>query len=186
MTQLTVRVLGEIVCHEAIIREAYKDSKGIWTWGVGVTNASGHSVERYKDNPQSLEKCLAVFGWLLKTKYLPDVLAAFHETVLTEEQLGAALSFHYNTGAIRRASWVQSVRHGDMAEARIEIMEWDRPPEIVGRRKKERDLFFDGVWSGEGMATEFSVRKPSYAPNWRSARKVDISAALAAIAEGEL
>jgi lysozyme len=44
----------------------------------GITQASGHAVfPRYKDNPQPLERCLAVFLWLLRTKYLPAVLAAF-------------------------------------------------------------------------------------------------------------
>ena len=62
MTALTVKILGEIVSHEAIIREAYKDSKGIWTWSVGITSASGHGVERYKDSPQPLDKCLLAYS----------------------------------------------------------------------------------------------------------------------------
>lgn len=33
------------------MREWYKDSKGIGTWGIGVTNASGQAVNRYKDDP---------------------------------------------------------------------------------------------------------------------------------------
>ena len=52
---ITVKIAQEIVSHEAIVREAYKDSVGVWTWSVGITNASGHKVfPRYKDNPQSL------------------------------------------------------------------------------------------------------------------------------------
>ena len=67
-SDITERVALELIQHEAIVQEAYKDSKGIWTWGVGVTSASGHSVERYKDNPQPLAKCLAVEVWLLREK----------------------------------------------------------------------------------------------------------------------
>ena len=33
---LTRRTLLELVYHEGIVLEAYKDSKGIWTWGIGV------------------------------------------------------------------------------------------------------------------------------------------------------
>lgn len=175
---LTVRILQEIVEHEAIILEAYKDSKGIWTWGVGVTSASGHSVERYKDNPQTLEHVLEIYAWLLRTKYLPDVLKAFGGQPLTESQLAAALSFHYNTGAIKRASWVKSWLSGEIADARVEFMEWRKPAEIVERRAKERDLFFDGQWTGNGEATVFQVRKPSYAPKWGSAKQIDITQAL--------
>ena len=37
----------EVASHEAIIRQTYKDSVGVLTWDVGMTNATGHTVERY-------------------------------------------------------------------------------------------------------------------------------------------
>ena len=49
-------VAMEVAGHEAIIRQAYKDSKGIWTWSVGLTSATGHVVERYIGKPQSLDR----------------------------------------------------------------------------------------------------------------------------------
>lgn len=176
---LTPRVALELICHEAIVLEAYKDSVGVLTWSIGITSRSGHSVERYKDHPQSIEHCLEVYLWLLREKYIPDVVRAFAGFVLTEAQFAAALSFHYNTGAIGKASWVAKVKAGDRAGASRAIMEWKKPPEIVGRRTKERDLFFNGKWSQDGKVTIYDVRKPSYTPNWRSARRVDISADLA-------
>lgn len=181
-TGITPRILGEIVSHEAIVPEAYKDSVGVWTWGVGVTTASGHAVDRYKDNPQAIGKCLEVYAWLLREKYLPDVLAAFKGRELSEAQLCAALSFHYNTGAIKHADWVTSWLEGKPTTAMNEIMNWRSPPEILERRGKERDLFFHGRWSGDGKATVFDVRKPSYSPNWGSARRVDITAELETLA----
>ena len=57
---VTLRMACEVIGHEAIVQEAYKDSKGIWTWGIGVTSASGHSVERYRDNPQPIERCIEI------------------------------------------------------------------------------------------------------------------------------
>lgn len=176
---LTARVALELVGHEAIVQEAYRDSKGIWTWGIGVTDKSGHSVARYKDNPQSIAHVLAVYVWLLRTNYVPDVLKAFDGFPLTEAQFAAALSFHYNTGAILRASWVSKVRAGDREAARRSFMEWRNPPEIVQRRQAECDLFFDGKWSQDGKATVYPVRKPSYTPNWGAAKRVDISADMA-------
>ena len=147
----------------------------MWTWGVGVTSASGHGVERYKDNPQTIERVLEIFGWLVQHKYLPAVLKAFKGRELTEEQLAAAVSFHYNTGAIGRASWVKSWLAGNVNTASRQFLEWRRPPEILGRRTKERDLFFTGKWSSDGKATVLQVRKPSYAPSWKSAKRVDIT-----------
>jgi hypothetical protein len=34
-------------------------------------------------------------------------------------------------------------------------MNWRKPPEIVPRREKERDLFFSGRYSGDGMVTVY-------------------------------
>lgn len=182
VTRPTERIMLEIVEHEAIVCEAYKDSAGVLTWGVGVTDASGHHVERYKDNPVSIQRCLEVYEWLIRTKYLPSVLRAFEGYPLTEAELGAALSFHWNTGGIGRADWVKSVKAGKMDQARREMLNWVSPREIIGRRKAERALFFDGAWSSDGLVTLYQrVRKPSYAPDWGSAKQVDIRPALAEV-----
>jgi lysozyme len=173
---LTARVALEIIGHEAIVQEAYKDSEGVWTWGIGVTNASGHEVyPRYKDNPQPIAKCIEIYLWLLRTKYIPDVEKAFAGCKLTEAQFAAALSFHYNTGAIKKADWVIRFRAGDIAAARTEFMNWRKPAAIIPRRAAERDLFFDGKWSQDGAATVYPVKKPSYTPDWSHAHRADVS-----------
>lgn len=171
---ITARGAAEIVGHEAIVQEAYKDSVGVWTWGIGVTSASGHDVDRYRDNPQPIARCLEIYVWLLREKYAPAVREAFAGIALTEAQFHAALSFHYNTGAIGRAGWVKLFRAGQVEQARAAFMEWRKPPEIVTRRQAECDLFFDGEWSGDGRATVYPVRKPSYAPGWGGATRVDV------------
>lgn len=182
MSAITYRVAGEIIGHEGLVREAYKDSTGVWTWSIGVTNASGHQVyPRYKDNPQSIRRCLEVFVWLLETRYAPAVRAAFAPYELTEAQFAAALSFHYNTGAIGKADWVRLRLAGDKAGARAAFMNWRRPAEIIPRREAERDLFFDGKWTWDGLATVYPVRKPAYTPAWGKAEKVDVSADLRAL-----
>lgn len=177
---LTLRMLIEILHHESIVLEAYKDSKGVWTWGAGVTSASGHGVERYKDNPQTLEHALAVYVWLLRERYLPAVRRAFKGRALTEAQLTAALSFHWNSGAIERADWVELFLAGNMTDARLRFMDWKRPPEIIPRREAERDLFFGSKWVGDGKTTIWPVRKPSYAPNWAKPQRIDVRDAVAA------
>jgi len=185
MSDITAKTALELVAHEAIVREAYKDSVGVWTWSVGVTTASGHDVfRRYKDNPQSMRRCLEVFEWLLRTKYAPAVKRAFTGHKLSEAQFAAALSFHYNTGGIARASWVNEFKNDEISAARASFMNWKKPPEIIPRRKKERDLFFDGIWSSDGTVTEYSVRKPSYQPDFRNPKKVDIGDILDDLLDG--
>lgn len=164
MRTLTPRIVGEILQHEGLAREAYRDSVGVWTWSVGITDASGHRVGRYRDNPQPLERCLQVFVWLLATRYLPAVNAAFGAFEPAEHQLAAALSFHYNTGAIARATWLKRFLAGDTKAARAAILDWRRPPEILPRRRRERDLFFEGKWCGDGSMAVYEVSKPGYHP----------------------
>jgi lysozyme len=173
-TGLTSRGAAELVGHEAIVLEAYKDSGGIWTWGIGVTDASGHKVERYIDHPQSVIFCLQIFIWLLQTKYIPDVLKAFEGYKLSENQFAAALSFHYNTGGILHASWVPLWKGGQEAAARASFMGWNHPLSITDRRKEECILFFDGIWSGDGKANLYPVLKPSYQPDFHHSTRVDV------------
>src|SRR6218665_367642 len=145
--KIDYQVALEVASHEAIVREAYKDIKGIWTWSIGLTNASGHNVERYIKNPQTLQHCLAVYVWALE-KYAADVREAFTRP-LTQAQFAAALSFHYNTGAIKKATWVKSFNAGKIDAAKKEIMNYKTPAAIIPRRQKEQALFFDGVWSNK-------------------------------------
>lgn len=172
--RLTARVAMEIIGHESIVREAYKDSEGIWTWGIGVTNASGHHVNRYKDNPQTIARCIEIYLWLLRTQYIPDVLKAFEGYAISEGQFAAALSFHYNTGAIATADWVDDWKSGKTDLARTSIMNWRSPHAIIPRREKERNLFFDGEWASDGLATIYPVKKPSYRPDFAHPERVDI------------
>lgn len=173
-TRLSTRGLLELISHEAIVLEAYKDSKGIWTWGIGVTDVSGHSVGRYKDNPQTVQKCLEIFLWLLNKKYLPETLAAFQGRALTEEQLAAAVSFHWNTGAIGRATWVKDWLAGDIQKARAGFMQWRIPAEIKKRREKEFDLFFGGMWSNDGKSNVIPVNRKTYAPIFSQTVRIDV------------
>jgi len=171
---LNVRILAETVEHEAIVQESYKDSVGVWTWAIGLTAAAGVDVTRYKDKPASIEECLRAFVARVRAQYLPDVLAAFGDRALTEAQLAAALSFHYNTGAIKRADWVKLWLAGRVTEARTAFMNWRSPASIILRREKERDLFFDGKWTQTGFATVYPVSKPSYQPAFGKGKRIDI------------
>lgn len=181
--EITERVALELIGHEAIVREAYKDSERVWTWGIGVTNASGHQVHpRYKDNPQTIARCIEIYVWLCRTKYGPEVVKAFAGHPLTEAQFAAALSFHYNTGAIQRTDLVGLIKTGKMVEARkFWTTHYLNGGDLQKRRNAEAALFFDGKWSSDGKATVYEVNKPSYAPRWSSAKRVDIQADLKAV-----
>lgn len=170
---ITPRIAMEIIGHEAIVRQAYKDSVGKWTWSVGLTNATGHRVTRYINKPATLERCLEVYVWALNN-YANDVREVFAGFPLTEYQFGAAVSFHWNTGRIRRASWVKHLKEGRMDRVEDAFMEWKRPPEIVGRRRKECNLLLRGEWDGDGTAIEYTRVRKSYVPDWSSGVTVEV------------
>ena len=178
--KVTAQVALEVASHEALIRQAYKDSVGVWTWSIGITSASGHEVERYIDNPQTLERCLEIYVWALE-KYAKAVRVAFEGHELTEEQFAAALSFHYNTGGINRASWVKHWKAGRMAQARRTFMAWRKPAEIIPRRQAECDLFFDGTWSNKGTIPEYTRVNSKHGPVWSSRVEVEACEALEAL-----
>ncbi|NVD44378.1 lysozyme [Qipengyuania atrilutea] len=172
---LTLKVCQELIEHEGIVLEAYRDSEGIWTWGIGVTDRSGHLVGRYKDKPADLSRVFEIFIWLLQNVYVPPVLKEFEGFPLTEEQFAAALSFNYNTGAIRSATWPDLWKAGQIDAARASFMDWRKPAAVIERREKEAALFFDGKWSQDGKASVIPVRKPSYVPDFAKAQQIDIT-----------
>lgn len=182
MIKVDYDIALEVASHEAIIRQAYRDSVSIWTWSVGITSKSGHNVERYIGKPQTLEHCLAVYVWALE-KYADDVRAAFKGYSLTKPQFAAALSFHFNTGAIRTATWVKNVRAGDMAAAERSLKAWNKAggkvsQGLVTRRAKEADLFFRGKWSNNGTMTEYTRLTSKSTPDWSSAKMINVREAL--------
>lgn len=169
---------------EGLVLEWYLDTEKVGTWALGVTDKSGHLVGRYKDKPTTIERALEVSIWLMRTKYLPSVVKAFAGHTLLEHELAAALSFHYNTGAITTTSWVKMFLAGDKKGAR-EFLEThytnDRTNDginngvLTTRRFDEADLFFDAEWPADlGKVAIFQVSKPKYVP-FRG-RTVDITA----------
>lgn len=162
--KLTPKIVAAVAHEEGLVLEAYKDSVGIWTAFLGVTNASGHQVyPRYLDKPVSVERALEVSVWLLENKYLPAVRRAFAGRSLKENEIAGALTFHWNTGAIEKASWVKSYLAGDMADARKRYLDWNKPASIIPRRKRDAALFFDDVWPDLRVPI-WNVAKPSYKP----------------------
>ena len=164
MSQLTPKAVAFITGVEGLILEAYKDSKGIWTWSNGIAETSGYDVLQFKDKPSDIEFALREGIKFMEKKYLPAVLRAFGDHPLTDNQLAAAISFHWNTGAIASATWVKDFLKGNVNTARSNFMAWRKPAAIIGRRTTECELFFDAKWPSSLNATIWSVAKPSYKP----------------------
>lgn len=161
---LTPRAVAYPLSEEGVVLEAYRDSVGVWTWAGGIATTSGFNVMQYKDKPASLDTALRATVDYMRTRYLPAAAKAFAGHDLTEAQLAAALSFHWNTGAILTAQWVKDFVAGKSASARANIMQWSSHGALIARRTREQKLFFDGVWPPLAVPV-YGVAKPSYHPS---------------------
>lgn len=174
---LSERGAIEIVSHEAIVLTPYYDSVGVLTWGVGHTAAAGEPLPSSMWGKQAtVADALRVFRKDAE-RYAARVRAAFTRP-LTQEQFDAAVSFDFNTGAIHRATWVKKFNAGDIAGARKSFMDWRKPKEIIPRRAKERDLFFDGKYTGNGIVSVYPADEKGKVL-WSQGKRVNLLDAIA-------
>jgi lysozyme len=149
-----------LALHEGIVPAPYKDSVGVLTYGIGHTAAAGspNPAEMPRGTPANLDAALAdVFRVFSKdlARYEADVNRALKVKV-TQHQFDALVSFHYNTGAIGRATLVKKLNAGDVNGAAAGFMSWVKPKEITERRRQEQTLFAKGVYP-TGLVTVWGV-----------------------------
>ena len=144
------RGICSLIQHEGIVPAPYLDSVGVLTYGVGHTKAAGKPdpATLPKGMPNDLDSSLEDVFALLNVdleKYESDVNKAITEPI-SQHEFDAAVSFHYNTGAIYSATWVSTLNKGDHATAANQIMNWSKPESIIPRRQAEQTLFRDGIY----------------------------------------
>lgn len=149
--QTSDRGVAAIVHHEGEVLKAYRDPVGIWTIGVGLTSKSGVITPK-PGMVITREQSRALLKQALNANYEPGVRAAMPNAVQHEFDGGAG--FHFNTGAIGRASWVRFWRAGDWANVERSLMQWTKAagrhlPGLERRRSDEFQLIRYGVYPGE-------------------------------------
>ena len=83
-------------------------------------------------------------------RYAADVAASLGDAPTTQQQFDALVSFHYNTGAIARATLTRLHRAGDYVGAAGQFARWNRAggrvlQGLVRRRRAEASLYRSGV-----------------------------------------
>lgn len=155
------RGIAFLVAHEGIVPAPYFDSVGVLTYGIGHTRAAGDPdpAKMKRGMPTDLDHALRnVFGVFRRdlAKYEAEVNKALGGMKVAQHEFDAAVSFHFNTGAIATAAWVKTWRAGNKKQAAAEILNWRKPPEIIPRRTAEQALFRDGTY-GANRATVWQV-----------------------------
>lgn len=149
--------LLEIAEHEGIVPAPYKDSVGVWTFGIGHTALSGNPPD-----PQEMGSAMPATDAELRERIMRAIeifrvdIRKFEDRVntaivqpLEQHEFDALVSFDFNTGGIYRAQLTKAINAGDPNAAR-HFMGWLKPPEIRKRRTAEMNLFKTGDYSANG------------------------------------
>ena len=134
---------AEVLClREGIRLVAYKDTKGIWTVGVGDIDMNNDGILDVKpDTHITREQALANFA--KDVTWAEDAVNKYVTKPLTQNQFDALVSFVFNVGEtqFKRSTLVKKLNVGDYEGAAREFDRWHVPIEITSRRNSERDQF---------------------------------------------
>mgnify|MGYP002651285685 FL=1 len=140
--------------------KAYRDVVGVWTIGYGNTNHDAFAVSylgRQIGEGLTITEEQADFLLVesLRRNYTPAVVKAMPGARQQDTDAGA--SFHYNTGAIGRATWVKHWLAKNFASMTPALLSWNKAggKEYAGltrRRKRENAIIVSGDYGPEGVA----------------------------------
>ena len=151
--RMTDEGLVALIRHEGIVPAPYLDAAGVWTFGIGHTAAAGAPDPEAmpRGMPVEMDAAIAEAFRVFRrdvARYEREVRRAL-DVPVEPHQFDALVSFHYNTGAIARASLTRALNAGDVEGSADRFMNWTRPEAIIPRREAERDLFRHGVYPRE-------------------------------------
>lgn len=131
-----------LIGHEGIVLTRYLDSVKVWTVGCGHTKAAGGLDPATFTGTLTMKQALDMLRVDI-AKYENGVNAAV-KVPLEQHEFDALVSFHFNTGAISRATLTKTLNAGNKKLAAEQFMNWVKPQSIYGRRKAEMNLFLTG------------------------------------------
>lgn len=157
--QTSAQGVAALELEEGIVLRAYLDGAGVWTIGAGLTAASG--VVRPKAGMViTAAEATNLLQQALRTNYEPTVEVAMSRVSYggaaierpKPHEFDAAVSFHWNTGAIKSASWVkQWLAKAGRATVVESLKKWNKGggkvlPGLTARREREAAMLLDGVY----------------------------------------
>ena len=158
-TTLSQKGIATLNFLEGCPLKAYRDVGGVWTIGAGLTAASG--VIRPKMGMTITQaEADRLLQAALDQKYIPSVLKVMGASC-KQNVVDGAVSFHYNTGAISKASWVAKFKRGDFAGTRVALRLWRKTKgHIVKGLERRREIEADMIILAK-YPPEISAPKPT-------------------------
>lgn len=155
MSHTSPRGRAALKLHEGEPLKAYRCPAGKWTIGVGLTKASG-VIDPKPGMTITAEESDRLLTLALERNYEPAVNAAMPGA--KQHEFDGGVSFHFNTGAIGRASWVKKWRVGDWDKMKSSLYAWNKGggkvlSGLTHRRADEFSMIRFGMYPGEAQAT---------------------------------
>jgi lysozyme len=127
--------LDLLIAREGKRNDAYLDTVGVWTIGVGHTGPEVHDGLHWPDEQvaDALRADLDRFEAAVNTA----------TAALTQHQFDALVSFAFNVGvnAFTSSTMLKQINRGQFEMAALQFDRWHIPPEITRRRSAEREQF---------------------------------------------
>jgi lysozyme len=148
-----------ISIREGRVLQAYRDTRGILTIGVGHTSAAGPPTVT-DGMVISLTECDQILSRDLSQ--FEDAVNGVIRIAISQNAFDACVSLAFNVGApgFVGSSVARDINAGDMQAAADAFLLWDHPPELLGRRKGERAQFLrpDGDQPADPQAPRGSIQ----------------------------
>ena len=134
--------IDKLILREGERLKAYKDTKGIWTIGIGDTDINNDGI-RDVGPGMSISKLNSRENFKADVQWAEDCVNTNVNAELKQCQFDALVSFAFNIGAsaFKYSTMVRKLNAGDVLGASKEFDRWRIPKEIIGRRNSERDQF---------------------------------------------
>lgn len=127
---------------EGKLHEAYRDTKGIWTIGIGhvILPHERHLLGARLSEEEIYalkEKDLEIFEEALNDVMLES------DVKLTQPEYDALISFMFNIGksAFLNSTLCRKLRQGFTDDVAREMLKWVKPRELLSRRVAEYNIF---------------------------------------------
>jgi lysozyme len=140
---ITKSTLDYITEEEGSRNKAYKDTKGLWTIGVGhlIRPGEEHLITATLTDEEVKELLRSDLAWC------SEAVEGSVKVPLAQAQFDALYSLCFNIGgtAFKNSTVVRKLNAGDMQGAADAILMWNKPAVLEKRRKRERDLFLSAI-----------------------------------------
>ena len=140
---ITKSTLSYITEEEGKRNKAYKDSKGLWTIGVGhlIKPDEQHLITATLTDEEVEELLRSDLKWC------SEAVEGAVKVPLQQAQFDALYSLCFNIGgtAFKNSTVVRRLNANDYKGAADAILMWNKPAVLEKRRKRERELFLSVI-----------------------------------------